>query len=146
MEDTGVGMDDRASPAIAQTAASATREATAISKVAGEADFRVQTLPSAYAHTKDANGACGEGVGLTIVNAYASCSMQRSRSERRQVAARHFLSSFLDNIRRRPGSADSLAGTQIIVSPSNNCFPAAPLGCAGTCRCISRCSCSAKRE
>ena len=67
VEDTGVGMDDRASPAIAKLLRAATREAQAVSDEPGETDPKVRPLPSASPQTADANSARGEGVGLTIV-------------------------------------------------------------------------------
>jgi signal transduction histidine kinase len=61
--DTGVGISERASPAIARLLRSATREDKATS---GEANFApVQMLRSESEHTPRA--AAGEGVGLTIV-------------------------------------------------------------------------------
>lgn len=67
VEDTGVGMDDRASTAIAKLLRAATREAHAVSEEAGETDAKVTPLPSASPQTAGAYSARGEGVGLTIV-------------------------------------------------------------------------------
>lgn len=66
--DTGVGIDDRASPAIAKLLRTATREAHAVSEENGERESQVTALPSdSSLHTPGTNTARGEGVGLTIV-------------------------------------------------------------------------------
>jgi len=68
IEDTGIGMDDRASTAIAKLLRTATREAQAVSEEAGETEPKIRALPSASPQTKaGASSARGEGVGLTIV-------------------------------------------------------------------------------
>lgn len=67
VEDTGVGMDDRASPAIARLLRDATREAHSVSEETGEADSKVRALPSASPDAQGDTSARGEGVGLTIV-------------------------------------------------------------------------------
>lgn len=67
VEDTGVGMDDRASPAIAKLLRDATREANTVSEESGATDSKVRALPSASPNTHREISARGEGVGLTIV-------------------------------------------------------------------------------
>jgi signal transduction histidine kinase len=61
IEDTGVGIDDRSSPAIAKLLRTVTQEA----EKHGEPDSKVTPLPSHS--TRTAGAARGEGVGLTIV-------------------------------------------------------------------------------
>jgi len=65
IEDTGVGVADRASPAIARLLRTATRETSALDPPTPEGDRNVMPLPSASSHVSAT--ARGEGVGLTIV-------------------------------------------------------------------------------
>lgn len=65
IEDTGVGIDDRASPAIARLLRTATREANELGQTRAHVDSKVTLLPSASSHAN--TSARGEGVGLTIV-------------------------------------------------------------------------------
>jgi signal transduction histidine kinase len=67
VEDTGVGIDDRASPAIAKLLRAATREAHVVVEQSGEADSKITPLPTASPQPRVAISARGEGVGLTIV-------------------------------------------------------------------------------
>ncbi len=67
VEDTGVGIADRASPAIAKLLRAATREANAVSEPSGELGSKITPLPTALPATQATNSARGEGVGLTIV-------------------------------------------------------------------------------
>ena len=62
VQDTGVGMTERASPAITQVLRIATAEAAVISP---SEDFSAETLPSLSTHAPPSSS--GEGVGLTIV-------------------------------------------------------------------------------
>jgi signal transduction histidine kinase len=65
VEDTGVGIEDRSSPAIAKLLRSATKEAISVAQERGEINSKVTPLPSASIHSPGV--ARGEGVGLTIV-------------------------------------------------------------------------------
>ena len=67
VEDTGIGIADRASPAIAKLLRTATREAKTLAKESGETQSKITPLPSASPDTLADQSARGEGVGLTIV-------------------------------------------------------------------------------
>lgn len=67
VKDTGVGVDDRASPAIAKLLRDATREANTVNEASGATDSKVTALPTASPNTHRESSARGEGVGLTIV-------------------------------------------------------------------------------
>lgn len=66
VQDTGVGISERASPAITRLMRAATREEEALAAQGGGAAFDpVQTLQSES--SRPARAASGEGIGLTIV-------------------------------------------------------------------------------